>query len=131
MTAEQWYRTLNSYVFFWVTEKRLKKLIEAKAYRGKTQTIITVDTARLLETNARAVRLSPINSGSTIYNPRPRGAGTFQRPSEYPFDERRRLRGLADAVAELAVQYHVSDISRCVLEVGHYKNGKLVKSIHP
>jgi hypothetical protein len=131
MTPTQWYRTLNRYVFFWVTEDRLKTLLAARAYRDKTHTVIAVDTARLLETSARAVRLSPINSGSTIYNPRPRGADTFQRISNYPFEERRRLRGLANAVAELAVEYSVSDISKCVLEAGHYRNGNLVKSLHP
>jgi len=131
MTPKQWYRTLNSYVFFWVTEARLKSLLEAKAYRGKTHTIIAVDTARLLEANAGAVRLSPINSGSTIYNPRPRGADTFQPISKYLFEERRRIRGLANAVAELAVRYAVPDISRCVLEVGHYRDGKLLKALHP
>jgi hypothetical protein len=131
MTPKQWYRTLNSYVFFWVTEARLKTLLEAKAYRGKTHTVIAVDTARLLKTNARAVRLSPINSGSTIYNPRPRGADTFQPISKYPFEERRRIRGLGNAVAELAIRYAVSDISGCVLEVGHYRDGKLLKALHP
>jgi len=131
LSPAQWYRTLNRYVFFWVTEERLKTLLGARAYRNKTHTVISIDTARLLETNARAVRLSPINSGSTIYNPRPRGADTFQRMSTYPFEERRRLRGSANAVAELAVQYSVPDITRCVLEVGHYRNGSLVKSLHP
>ena len=131
MTPAQWYRTLNRYVFFWVTKERLTTLLGARAYRNKTHTVITVDTALLLETNARAARLSPINSGSTIYNPRPRGADTFQRMSNYPFEERRRLRGLANAVAELAIQYSVSDIPRCVVEVGHYRNGNLVKSLHP
>lgn len=131
LTPAQWYRTLNRYVFFWVTEERLKTLLGARAYRNKTHTIIAVDTARLLETNARAVRLSPINSGSTIYNPRPRGADTFQRMSTYPFEERRRLRGLGNAVAELAVRYSVPNIARYVIEVGHYRNGGLVKSLHP
>jgi Family of unknown function (DUF7002) len=106
-------------------------LLEAKAYRGKTHTVIAVDTARLLEANVRAVRLSPINSGSTIYNPRPRGVDTFQPISRYPFEERRRIRGLAKAVAELAVRYAVSDIAQCVLEVGHYRDGKLLKVIYP
>lgn len=131
MTPEQWYRTLNGYVFFWVTEERLKTLLAARAYRNRTHTVITVDTARLLETNAKAVRLSPINSGSTIYNPRPRGGDTFQRLSSYPFEERRRLRGLASAVAELAVQYSVSDIHHCVVAAGHYKNAKLIEALHP
>lgn len=131
MTPTEWFRILNGYVFFWVTRQRLDTLLKARAYRAKTHTVITVDSARLFETNARHVRLSPINSGSTIYNPRPRGANTFQPLSTYPFDERRRVRGLANAVAEVAVRHAVLDISKCVLTVGHYKNGRLVERILP
>jgi hypothetical protein len=129
ITPTQWYRILNGYVFFWVTQQRLNTLLSARAYRGKIHTVITVDSARLFETNSKCVRLSPINSGSTIYNPRPRGVDTFQPLSTYSFEERRRMRGLANAIAELAVRHSVLDISKCVLAVGHYRNGKLIERL--
>jgi hypothetical protein len=40
----------------------------------------------------------------------PRGRDTFRRISDYPFQERRRSRGLQDAIAELAVEYEVTDV---------------------
>jgi hypothetical protein len=40
---------------------------------------------------------------STIYNPRPRGVGTFLAIANYPFDDSRRPRSCGTAAAELAV----------------------------
>lgn len=130
MPLEQWYRTLNRHVFFWVASERLDSLLGARAYRGRMHTIISVDTARLMEFHAQNVRLSPINSGSTIYNPSPRGADTFQKLHDYPFEDRRKARGLKNAVAELAVQYAVSDISQCVVRVEHRRNGRVLETIY-
>jgi len=49
MTVPEWYRTLNGRVFFWTTSERLTRLFDARAYRGKRQTIITIDTKSFLE----------------------------------------------------------------------------------
>lgn len=130
MTPEKWYRTLNRHVFFWVTQHRLETLLGARAYRGRTHTVVTVDTARLFRLQGANLRLSAINSGSTIYNPRPRGADTFQRIADYPFEERRKARGLANAVAELAVQYAVVDISQCAVRADHRRDGRVVEIIY-
>jgi hypothetical protein len=64
-----------------------------------------------------SIRLSPINSGSTIRNPRSRGPQTFVPIADYPFEERRRLRGRSNAIAELAIDRSVPDIARHVLVV--------------
>ncbi len=130
MTPEQWYRTLNRHVFFWVAPQRLENLLGARAYRGRTHTVISVDTARLFELHGPNLRLSPINSGNTIYNPRPRGADTFQKIGDYPFEDRRRARGLGNAVAELAVQYAVPDISKCAVRVDHRRDGRVLEDIY-
>jgi hypothetical protein len=130
MKPEQWYRTLNRHVFFWVTSERLAGLLTARAYRGRIHTVICVDTALLFDANAQSVRLSPINSGSTIYNPQPRGADTFQSLDHYPFDERRKRRGLANAVAELAVVYSLPDIAKIVLRVDHRRDGKVIDVLY-
>src|SRR5579863_3070524 len=107
MTPRQWYEMLNRRVFFWVTPERVETLLHARAYRESEQTVITIDTAHLLERYAAVARLSPINSGSTIYRPQPRGTNTFRPLREYPFAERRRIRGTAHAVAELTLDYSV------------------------
>jgi hypothetical protein len=130
MTPEQWYRTLNRHVFFWVASERLETLLTARAYRGRTHTVISVDTAQLFELHGPNIRLSPINSGSTIYNPRPRGVGTFYKMHDYPFEDRRKARGLTNAVAELAVQYGVPDISKTVVRVDHRRNGRVLEIIY-
>ena len=130
MTPEQWYRTLNRHVFFWVDSERLETLLSARAYRRRTHTVISVDTAQLLEFHGPNVRLSPINSGSTIYNPRPRGVNTFLKMRDYPFEDRRRTRGVSNAVAELAVQYGVSDISQTVVRVDHRRDSRVLEIIY-
>jgi hypothetical protein len=119
MTPKEWYRILNGYVFFWVTRERVDALLSARAYRDHKHTVICLDTAGLLARHEAIVRLSPINSGSTIYNPSPRGMDTFETMKSYPFDERRKARGVANAVAELAVEYAVPDISGLITGVEH------------
>ena len=49
------------------------------------------------------ITLASSKTGSTIYNPRPRGVGTFLSIGDYPFDDWRR-RSRRKAVAELAVR---------------------------
>jgi len=82
-----------------------------------------------LERCSARVTLSPINSGSTIYNPRPRGAGTFVGINEYPFDQRRRSRGPANAVAELAVERGVENIEEVAVVVETRQAAKLIATI--
>jgi hypothetical protein len=103
MTLEEWLDTLNSRVFFWLDETHLETLLGARAYRDDEHDVITVDSTLLLERHGPRVTLSPINSGATMYTPPPRGRHTFLPIASYPFDERRRARGLGNAVVELAV----------------------------
>lgn len=117
MSCREWYELLNRKAFFWATEARVRTLLRAKLYRDTEHTIITIDTASLLAEHADRITLSPINSGSTLYDPRPRGRLTFRSISEYPFEERRKTRGLANAVAELAVDYSVPDITSHTIAV--------------
>ena len=128
-TPREWYETLNSRVFFWLSRERLVRLLSARAYRGKRQTVLTVDTAHLLQRHADRVTLSPINSGSTIFNPQPRGTDTFQRIGDYPFAYWRARRPLRDAVVELAVDDAVPDIQDFVLRVELMENGETVETI--
>lgn len=76
--------------------------------------MITVNTAELFDAHGRRALLSPINSGSTIYRPVPRGLDTFLSLDAYPYEERRKLRGAANAVAELAFDYSVPDMQNFV-----------------
>lgn len=110
MEPREWYELLNRKAFFWVTQARVQTLLQARLYRHHEHIVITVDTASLLAQHADRVTVSPINSGNTLYNPPRRGHFTFQSIVDYQFDERRRKRGIANAVAELAVDYSVPDL---------------------
>ena len=73
----EWYAELNRRVFFWPTLKQVRSLLQARPYRDRVHTVITVDSALLLARHLEHTELSPINSGATLFNPAPRGRGTF------------------------------------------------------
>jgi hypothetical protein len=131
MSAQQWYKLLNGQVFFWVTAERVETLLNARAYRDHAHTVITVETGGLVSKYADRIFLSPINSGSTIYNPRERGCDTFRRFSDYPFEQRRALRGIANAVAECAVLRGVPDLRDFVMRVEHRQGSRTLEVLHP
>lgn len=124
LTPEQWYRILNQKTFFWLSRPRLRRLLGARAYRNLAHTILTVDTATLVAVHRDQILLSPINSGSTIMKPQPRGLGTFLPIDQYPFHEWRKKRSLAEAVVELAVVESVPDILDHVLAVHRVEHGQ-------
>jgi len=117
ITPREWYELLNRRVFFWLDTDRLDRLLKAKAYRERRQTVLTIDTAQLLQRHSDRVRLSPINSGATKPMPAPRGRNTFLPVADYPYDSWRKKRGARGAVVELTVEYAVPDIVECVQTV--------------
>jgi len=121
LVPRDWYRILNEKVFFWLTRDRLERLLNAKAYRDRRQTIIVLDTRALLERHSDKVILSPMNSGCTKPFPHPRGKKTFLPLREYPFSERL-SRGL-EPVVELAVDHRVEDISELAVRVEEVGGG--------
>ena len=128
-TPREWYRFLNRHVFFWVSESRVKVLLQARAYRTKEHLVLTVDTALLLQAYRKTALLSPINSGSTIYRPVERSLDTFASLSNYPFAARRRMRGVANAVAELTIPYAVPDISKFVVKAEIRKGTDILQKL--
>lgn len=123
-TPEQWFETLNARVFFWLSRDRLRGLLGARAYRGRPQTVLTLDTKGLVEANRDRIRLSPINSGATIYRPAPRGVDTFLPIADYPFDQWRKKRRASNAVVELTVLDGVQDITDHAIAVHSVHNGQ-------
>jgi hypothetical protein len=119
MTPQEWYELLNSKVFFWLTEERLIGLLSGREYRNRSHCVLTIDTSRLLDAHLNRIRLSPINSGSTIYRPQPRGRATFLTLDDYPFEDRRRKRGIPNAIAELCVDHSGPDIGALITRVSH------------
>jgi hypothetical protein len=119
-----WYQLLNARVFFWVSHEKLEKLLQARAYRDKRQTVLTVDTAKLLARHEARVLLSPINSGATKPFPAQRGPDTFLPMARYPFSDWDRRRKRRHPVAELTVTHSVPDVRDFVLRVEEYVGGQ-------
>jgi Family of unknown function (DUF7002) len=131
MTPTEWYRLLNERVFFWVARERVLGLLSARTYRNREHTVLTIDTAKLLKLHHERVTLSPINSGSTVYNPQPRGPDTFQTLGTYPFEKwQQKRRSATKAVAELAVGYSVPNIRELVLRVERRKQSRILEVIY-
>lgn len=121
MTPREWYEHLNWRVFFWVEQKRLLKLLGARAYRDRPHLVLEVDTAALLGRHAERVTLSSINSGATFaMNPAPRGPDTFRRISDHPKGK---------TVVELAVDYAVPDVAGFVLSVSRWHGAEKVGEV--
>jgi hypothetical protein len=129
LTPSQWFELLNSRVFFWLSPARVWSLLRARAYRDQPQTVLTLDTAGLVAAHRERIWLSPINSGSTLFVPQPRGLTTFQRIADFPFEAREATRSLADNVVELVVDHAVPDIAQHVLAVHCVQAGGIVSEI--
>lgn len=122
LTPSDWYAILNRYSFFWLSRDRVRTLINARAYRNSPQTVLTVDTASLINAHRQAIRLSPMNSGATFHVPLVRDAGIFHTIANFPFAERR-PRPPRNNVVELVVDYSVPDVVDHVLAVHRVKQG--------
>lgn len=117
MSEPDWYRLLNSRVFFWLTEDRLTRLRNAPPYRTRPHDILVLSTERLLAAHADVVELSPLNSGAVHPAANyPRGTGTFQSIDLYPWTDRLAV-SPAEPIVELTVQYVVPDPASLVIDI--------------
>jgi uncharacterized protein DUF7002 len=131
LTTQDWCRLLNGKVFFWGPETRLGILKGASTYKAERQTIIVIDSARLVERHADRIQLCHMNSGATQPMAFPRGKKTFLPVEEYPLAERRKKYGMKGAVAEVTVHYSVPDIADVVVEVYETGGGSPPQHIFP
>ena len=111
MSPEEWYQLINGKVFFWTTMEDLQKFLSATQYRNKPHIVITVDTKAIVNLFFSSVSLSPINSGSTLYDPqkypgpRTRDRNTFKRILDYQLGW----------IKELAIDGGIPDITSVAL----------------
>ena len=117
MSLSDWYRTLNSRVFFWLDESRLDRLRNARAYKHRQHDILVLDTERLLGTYGDSIELSPLNSGAVHgaaqYR---RGVGTFAKISDYPWSARLDM-APRQPIVELTLPYMLENVDAFVLDV--------------
>jgi uncharacterized protein DUF7002 len=120
MSESEWCELLNRHVFFWPTKERLLGLLCARAYRNEPHDVITISTAELMARHGERVRLSHLNSGSTLYpNAPPRGDHTFRRVEDFEHD----------AVVEVAVQGAVPDIGELAILVERRKQADVLETL--
>ncbi len=121
MTEAEWCRLLNGYVFFWPTEDRLLSLLRARAYRNDEHDVITISTEELVDRYEDRIRLSRLNSGSTLYPNAPkRGRDTFRRLEE--FNEK--------DVVEIAVEDSVPAIAEMALLVERRRQDQILRTLY-
>jgi len=109
LSLEQWCRCLNSRVFFWPTRDRLAKHLGARQAAGRSKIVFSFETKSVFDVlDFDSFEFSAINSGNTMRKASVRGASTFLKASDYPFQERRKRRGLGDAIAEVTYPYAVT-----------------------
>ena len=114
LTPAEWYRTLNSRVFFWVREERLERLLAAGLYRERPHMVLVLDTREVLARHLDQVTLSPINSGAIFPAGKTRrGPQTFQRFDNYRWAERK---GHPEPVVELAIDHSVPRITSLLID---------------
>jgi hypothetical protein len=122
LTPAQWYRMLNSRVFFWLTDERLEKLLGAGLYRERPHMVLELDTAAVLERYLDQVTLSPINSGAIFPGGKARrGPQTFSRFEGYPWKTRARS---SELVVELAVDHSVPDLDGLLIDAQQRQSRK-------
>lgn len=129
LTPAQWYRLINSKVFFWLDPDRLSRQREACGPRP--QIVLVVCTEQLLRGHADRVALSPINSGNARRNPARRGRSTFvpyEQWSESGWSSEAaglgtRPRAKSHCPVELTVEIAVRDIMGCTVGIQRLDSG--------
>ena len=102
----QWYKLINSMVFFWASDFDAKRML--RAYKDIEHDFLIVDTRKLLESVQSEIRLSSFNSGSTKgKNPGKRNLEHFKRLEDYS----------KSVVAEVCVNRRVDRIDEAFIEV--------------
>lgn len=117
LSPANWYELLNAKAFFWLSEERLHRLTNAKAYRDQEHDVLEVDTRSLIAAHRDSIWLCPINSGCTKPMPHPRDETIFARILDYPYAHWRERRSRQERVVELAVDHSVKDIRDYVRRV--------------
>jgi hypothetical protein len=129
LTPEDWYRLLNSKVFFWLTRQRLSRLLKAGEYRSHEHDVLVLDTAAIVKTHRDNIWLCSINSGCTKPFPHPRGNSTFRRIADYPYSDWRKKRPKGERVVEFAVDNGIPNIAQYVTKVVRMKGDDELKVI--
>ena len=117
LSPADWFQMLNKRVFFWGDERRVARLVGARANRERAIEVMVIDTQPLARTYARHIELSPINSGATIRKPARRGLQTFTPLLALSYGSWVRRRGGQDKIVEITVLDGVPDIANYIVDL--------------
>lgn len=126
VTTEEWYKLINEKVFFWTSEVRLHRLLNARDYRKLEHDVLTIDTASFIKDYAKKIWLCHMNSGNTWPLPHRRGKNTFCRIPDYPS---KRSGNPVKPVVELVVDYAVPNIEDYVVKVRRMRGDQVLGDI--
>ena len=131
MAPADWYRLINSKVFFWLDSDRMNR--QRRACEPRPQVVLVVETERLLDRYAEMASLSPINTGNARRSPAVRGRSTFvpyASWSESRWDSEAvglgtRPRHRSHRPVELTINGAVPDIMDFVVQVHRLRSNEL------
>jgi len=127
-TTNEFIKTLNGYVFFWVRKERLDTLLNARAYRKKSHIVLTIKSQPFISKYAEQICLSPINSGSVIFGVGKRGLNTFKSIKEYDYEAMKKKRR-DDAIVELGVKHSVHNFEKYLITVEKRKGNEILEKL--
>lgn len=124
MTTDEWFKMLNGYVFFWPSAERRDRMLAS--YNNRQHDVLTIDSRMLLELHQDKIMLSPINSGSTQYNPAVRGNRTFVSFGQCQFSvwRGRKRKKSEEVIAEVTLPYRLKEVKKVVQRVDSYLGGQ-------
>jgi hypothetical protein len=125
LTPSQWCESLNSRIYFWVRENKVRELLSAGAYAAGNHVVLVVDTRSLIDEYRDHVRLAAMNTGATRPMAFTRGPDTFKPLDTYPFAFRRK-KGL-EPVIEFTILDGVPNIEEHLVAVEHWEAGTLTR----
>lgn len=131
MTPQEWYRELNSRVFFFLQEERLSTLLNARSYRNDEHVVITIDTASFLDAHSSEVELCQINSGfAQRHSKAPRGRSTFLPIENYKHRDRIQPKSRSPwDVAELCLPGQLLDVRTHLISADRRRRDEVIETL--
>jgi hypothetical protein len=120
LTPADWLEVLNQRVFFWSDVQSVDDLLHARLNRVRDRLVLVFDTLGVARRHGPRMELSPINSGSTLYQPARRGKATFVPLLRHDYATFRRLRNMTkpDRIREVAIVGGIDTVDGLLID--HY-----------
>ena len=126
ITPRQWYRFLNRRAFLWLSEDRLRRMLNAAPYRNADHNVLILDTEAFVREYIERIKVCPINSGFAM----PMFGKVTKRSFEsFQTIEQRAATQRLGGLAELTVDYAAPDAWRFVMSVESWRGKQRLGTI--